>query len=74
MLCKVIIMDIEDRIFELSGETALGAEIVAVIVDEYDIDYWAAWDLVGKVRKERSTPHLASAREAIDRLHKLSYI
>jgi hypothetical protein len=67
-------MDIEDRIFELSGVLALGAEIVAVIIDEYDIDRWDAWDLVVKVRKERKTPHLVSAREAIDRLYKLSYI
>lgn len=67
-------MDIEDRIFELSGQLTMGAEIVAVIIDEYDIDRWAAWDLVVKVRKERSTPHLVSAREAIERLYQLSYV
>jgi hypothetical protein len=69
-----VVMDIEDRIFELSGQLTMGAEIVAVIIDEYDIDRWDAWDLVVKVRKERKTPRLVRAREAIDRLHKLSYI
>jgi hypothetical protein len=66
-------MNIEDRIFELSGKLALSIEIAAIIVDEYGIALEEARDLVLKVRLERKTPQLVSARRAIDRLYQLSY-
>jgi hypothetical protein len=74
MLCvKGVAMDIEDRIFELSGEVVMVAEIVAVVTREYDVDEDTAWALALKVRKERTTPHLVAAKEAIDRLYEMSY-
>lgn len=53
-------MDIEDRIFELMDEMALGREIVAAIVDERGIDRDTAWDLYIKVRNERGSPNLVA--------------
>jgi hypothetical protein len=66
--------EIEDRIFELTGQMAVGQQIVDVVIEEYGIDSRTAWDLYVKVRHERGSPNMVALREAIDRLGRLSFL
>ena len=67
-------MDIEERIFELTGQEAVGERIVNAVIEEYGIDSRTAWDLYVKVRRERGSPNMVALRETIDRLKRLSFI
>lgn len=67
-------MDIEDRIFELTGQMAVGRKIVDAVVAEYGVDRKTAWDLYVKVRTERGSPNMVALREAIDRLGQIRFI
>lgn len=66
--------EIEERIFELTGQMAVGQWIVDAVIEEYGIDDRTAWDLYVKVRRERGSPNMVALREAIDRLKRLSFI
>lgn len=67
-------MDIEDRIFELSGVEFDASTIFTTIVDEYGVDRETARNLYVKVHRERGTPYSVRMREAIDRLKRISFI
>lgn len=67
-------MDIEDRIFELTGEEFDGSKVITAVVDEYGVDRETARNLYVKVRRERGTPFSVRTREAIDRLSRISFI
>lgn len=67
-------MDIEDRIFELTGWEFDGSKVITTVVDEYGVDRETARNLYVKVRHERGTPQRVRTREAIDRLKRISFI
>jgi len=66
--------EIEERIFELTGQEAIGERIVNAVIEEYGIDNDVAWDLYVKVRRERGSPNMVALRERIDRLGRLSFL
>lgn len=63
-------MDMEQRIFELLGDGWMtGQQLAAVITREYDgVSEDEAIAAAVKVIRERGTPRLAEAREALDRV------
>jgi hypothetical protein len=62
-------MDMEDRAFELFGERGLtDDERIAILAREFGATHRAAFDTARKVLKERGTPNLAAAREALARV------
>jgi hypothetical protein len=67
-------MDIEDRIFELTGEEVDASKIFTTVVDEYGVDRETARNLYVKVQRERGTPHSVRTREAINRLGRIRFI
>ena len=67
-------MDIEDRIFELSGELIVGHKVIDAVVEEYGIDRRTAWGLYAKVRAERGSPSRVATKEAIARLGRISFV
>jgi hypothetical protein len=67
-------MDIEDRIFELTGQEAIGEKVMDRIVEEYGVDPKTAADLYYKVRVERGTPSRVATKEAIARLGRIRFI
>lgn len=67
-------MDVEDRIFELTGEQFDGRKIIAAVADEYGLDWETASNLYMKVRLERGSPYRVRTREAIDRLGRISFL
>ncbi|HYI99700.1 MAG TPA: hypothetical protein VEX36_08535 [Thermoleophilaceae bacterium] len=67
-------MDIEDRIFELTGHEAIGGKVIDAIVEEYGVDRSVARELYVKVRTERGDPNRVATREAIARLKQISFI
>jgi hypothetical protein len=67
-------MDIEDRIFELTGHEAVGRKVIDAVVEEYGVDRAVARDLYVKVRTERGDPHRVATRAAIARLKQISFI
>jgi len=67
-------MNIEDRIFELTGHEADAGKIFDAIVDEYGVDREIARRLYVKVRTERGSPSRVATKEAIARLKRISFI
>ena len=67
-------MDIEDRIFELTGQIAVGRKVIDAVVEEYGIDRKTALDLYVKVRTERGSPNRVATREAIERFGRIRFI
>lgn len=67
-------MDIEDRIFELSGVEFDASKIFTTIVNEYGVDRETARNLYVKVHRERGTPYSVRTTEAIARLRRISFI
>jgi hypothetical protein len=67
-------MNIEDRIFELTGQEAIGERVMDRIVEEYGVDRSTAANLYVKVVTERGTPSRVATREAIERLGRISFI
>jgi hypothetical protein len=68
------ILEIEERIFELTGREAVGQRIVNAVIEEYGIDSRTAWALHVKVRRERGSPNMVALKEKIDRLGRLSFL
>jgi hypothetical protein len=69
-----MMMDIEDRIFELGGQEPVASKIFTTIVDEYGVDRATARELYVKVQTERGTPNSVALKETIARLKRLSFI
>lgn len=69
-----VAMDIEERIFELTGEEIDGSKVITAVVEEYGVDRETARDLYLKVRLDRGTPFRVRTREAIDRLSRISFV
>jgi hypothetical protein len=67
-------MDIEDRIFELTGKQSDGRKVIAAVAEEYGLDWETASSIYVRVRRERGTPYRVRTREAIDRLGRISFI
>lgn len=67
-------MNAEDRIFEMLGEDKDAPEIVDAVVAEFGLTRDEAREMGLKVIKERGTPRLARAREAIDRLGEIRFV
>ncbi len=61
--------EMEDRVFELSAHHST-SEIAA----DLGISWEEAAELMGKVFRERSTPNLVAAGEALDRLDKIRFV
>lgn len=67
-------MDIEDRIFELTGVEFDGIKVIDRVVDEYGVDRETVRRLYLKVRMERVSPFHARTTAAIERLSKVNFI
>jgi hypothetical protein len=67
-------MDIEDRIFELTGQVVGGHKVMHAIIEEYGVDRKTAARLYVKVIRERGTPQSVRTREAIARLKEIRFI
>ena len=67
-------MNIEDRIFELTGHEADAAKIFDAVVAEYGVDRETARNLYVKVRTERGSPNRVATKEAIARLKQNSFL
>lgn len=67
-------MEIEDRIFELTGEVFDGVRVMDIVADEYGLDCETVAELYLKVRRERGSPQRVRTREAIARLGRVRLI
>lgn len=74
MLGKVSAINVEDRIFELLGEDKDAPEIIDTVMAEFGLTWDEAKEMGLKVIRERGTPRLARAREAIDRLGRIRFV